>query len=140
MTTKSLIPCSLMSVVLGFAIALTPVNAAAKQQNDQGNFGNLISALNNVNVQTGDVNVVAVDLSNVLRGANINALNNALNKNNIELFTGADSDVVDIQDFLNGLDIDVNIQNVLNDLSVTVDDVLVAVNVLTGQVFVLVLP
>lgn len=125
---------SLAAAVGALALFMVPLSAKPVQTT----FGNLIAALNNVNVQTGNVQVLVVDLSNVLRGANIEVLNRSLNNINIEVLRGADIDVVEIQNVLNNLSIDVNIENILNDLNVNVEDVVVAINVLTGQVIVLV--
>jgi len=114
-----------------FAIALGVASVPAQAQNQgnaQGTAGNLIAALNNINVQTGDITVIDGD---VLRNVNVNALNNALNRNNIELFSGDDADLVDldVQDVLNDLNIDVN-----------VEDVTVLVNVLSGQIVGIIVP
>lgn len=68
--------------------------AVAKQTANQATFGNLIAALNNIsaeitqlealkNIAVGDVTVVNV--SDLLKGNNVEALNNALNKNNVEI-------------------------------------------------------
>ncbi len=116
-----------------FAIALGVASVPAQAQNQgnaQGTAGNLIAALNNINVQTGDITVIDGD---VLENVNVRALNNALNRNNIELLSGADADLIDI-----------DVQNVLNDLNiedvVNVDDVFVLVDVLTLDVVGIILP
>jgi hypothetical protein len=67
-------------------------SAQAQQQRvGQATFGNLIAALNNINAQVralenvdiSEVRVVSAD--NLARGANVEALNNALNRNNVEI-------------------------------------------------------
>jgi len=76
---------------------ITPANVAP-----QANFGNLVSALNNVAVQIDHFNalnnidigqVQVVNVQNVLNGNNVRALNNALNHNSV--------DVGILQNFLN---------------------------------------
>lgn len=68
--------------------------AATKQTANQATFGNLIAALNNVaveitelealkNITVGDVTLVNV--SDLLKGNNVEAFNNALNRNNVEV-------------------------------------------------------
>jgi hypothetical protein len=113
-----------LTVIVGF----TSLPAQAKPDNAQAAVGNLIAALNNINVETGDITVIDGD---VLEAVNVVALNNALNRNNIELLSGGDADVVDldVQDVLNDLDIDVN-----------VSDVFVLVDVLSGELIGIILP
>ena len=110
-----------------FVIALA-APAQAQNGNGQGVLGNLIAALNNINVQTGDITVIDGD---VLENVNVNALNNALNRNNIELFAGDDADVLDL-----------DVQNVLNDLNIDVDvsEVFVLVDVLSGDLIGIIVP
>src|SRR4051794_13305450 len=76
---------------------ITPSNVAP-----QANFGNLVSALNNVAAQIDHVNalnnitigqVQVVNVQDVLNGNNVRALNNALNRNL--------DDVHVLQNFLN---------------------------------------
>jgi hypothetical protein len=85
------------SAVIALCAAATlafvaPSNASAQQQQvGQATFGNLIAALNNINAQVRalenvdvrEVRVVSAD--NLARGANVEALNNALNRNNVEI-------------------------------------------------------
>jgi hypothetical protein len=63
-----------------------------RQEARQANFGNVISALNNVSAQVENVNALnnvnvvdAVDVNNVLSGNNVQALNNALNRNDVDI-------------------------------------------------------
>ena len=126
-----------------------PEETASFQQNiGQATFGNLIAALNNiaVNIQNlqalndlvdtgditiGDINVQLVRVGDVLSGNNIRALNNALNRNQVEINV--------LRNFLNNndIDIDVLIQNVLNRNTVVVNDVIaIDVNVQTGTIIV----
>jgi len=99
----------------------------------QANFGNLISALNNVAVQLENVQVLSnignlevVHVQDVLNGNNVQALNNALNRNAV--------DIALLQNFLNNSVNNNNIEvlkNFLNNSNVNISD-LVAVNVLSG--------
>jgi hypothetical protein len=118
--------CSFCALAL--SVVSVPAHAAPKNDNAQATIGNLIAALNNVNVQTGDITVVDGD---ILESVNVVALNNALNRNNIELFSGDDADVVDL-----------DVQNVLNNLNidVAVSDVFVLVDVLSGEIVGIILP
>ena len=124
MTSRKM-PSFVVAVALTLGMAATANSAQA--QVPQLNFGNLISALNNISVilddvnldliddiTVGDVDVTVVDASNLLRGSNIRALNNALNRNNVE--------ILNLRNVLN----DLNIEDVLNDLDidVLVDDVI----------------
>ncbi len=122
------------ALVMALAVGMTSIPAQAQRQNNNGQaaIGNLIAALVNAQVgdiTIGDVDVTLVDASNVLRGADINVLNNALNALNVQILN--DSNV--IQNVLNNL-------NVQLDLDLTLDDVIVAVDVLSGDLVVLVLP
>lgn len=110
-------------------IAAQPVTPPGQtnQGAAQANFGNLISALNNINAQIDQINALnnidisrvhIVDVDDVANGNNVQALNNALN--------GVDLTV--LQNFLNGNTV---LNNVLNNANVLVTDV-VAVNVLNG--------
>jgi hypothetical protein len=113
-------------LTLAFAGA-TP--ARAQTQGVQATFGNLIAALNNINVQIDDLQVIddvtigdvtVVDARNLLRGANINALNNALNRNEVN--------VLSLRNVLNNNDV---LNNALNDLNIDINSV-IAVLVLNG--------
>jgi hypothetical protein len=110
-------------------------DAQAAQTAGQATFGNLIAALNNITVQIdrlnalndltiGDVNVVNVE--DVLNGNNVEALNNALNRNDV--------DITVLRDFLNNSLNNLNVQilnDALNNLSLVVGQV-VAIDVLSG--------
>lgn len=113
---------SIVATTLTLGVAASP--ARAQDQAGQFSFGNLISALNNINVQVGnlevledveigDVSVTVVDARNLLRGARIRALNNALNRNNVEILNLRnvlnENDV--LNDALNNLNIDAAILN-----------------------------
>ena len=99
----------------------------------QANFGNLVSALNNVAVQLENVQVLSnignlevVHVSDVLNGNNVQALNNALNRNAV--------DIALLQNFLNNSVNNNNVEvlkNFLNNSNVNIQD-LVAINVLSG--------
>jgi len=104
------------------------------QSAHQANFGNLISALNNISAQIGNLqalnnltvsNVRLVNVNDVLNGNNVNALNNALNNNNVN--------VLALQNFLNNNlnNNTVTLTNVLSQNNVLVNRV-VAINVLSG--------
>ena len=83
--------------VVGMLALATPVAASAQrpaQVAPQATFGNLISALNNVSVQINKLNALngltvsqvrVVNVSDLLNGNNVTALNNALNKNNVQI-------------------------------------------------------
>ena len=119
--------CAVCSAALAVGLTATPAEAR-NQRAAQALAGNLIAALNNINVQTGDITVIDGD---VLENVNIVALNNALNRNNIEILTGADADLLDL-----------DVQNVLNDLNIDVDvsDVFVLVDILSGEIVGIILP
>jgi hypothetical protein len=81
-TTLALVGMSLIS----------PLQAEAQRQDvGQATFGNLIAALNNINAQVRalenvDINEIrVVSADNLARGANVQALNNAVNRNNVEI-------------------------------------------------------
>ena len=139
MMISNKIRASVFALALILGLALLPSPAEAQQRNRQANFGNLISALNNINVQVDeltalndlltigditidDINVIVVNVEDVLNGNNVRALNNVLR--NVD---------IDIQDVLNDLTITdvIDIVDVLNDAKVVVNDV-VAINVLSG--------
>ena len=120
--------CSMF--VAALAIGVTNSPAEAKQKTNQISFGNLISALNNVSVILDNVDIIddvtvgditVVDARNLLQGARINALNNALNNNNVE--------ILNLRDVLNDNEI---IKDVLNDADIDIDDV-IGVDVLNGR-------
>lgn len=97
----------------------------------QANFGNLIAALNNVNVEINNLealnnltiqDVRVVNVEDVLNGNNVNALNNN------------DVDVAVLQDFLNNSLNNNNVEilnDALNNNNVLITDV-VAIDVLSG--------
>jgi hypothetical protein len=76
---------------VGLSLGMAGEASAQQQQVGQATFGNLIAALNNINAQVralenvdvSEVRVVSAD--NLARGANVEALNNALNRNNVEI-------------------------------------------------------
>jgi hypothetical protein len=125
---------AVLTVVLAAALVIAPT-ASPKQENRQATFGNLIAALNNINVQIDRVNVLSnldadeiriVNIENVLSGNNIQALNNALNNNDVDI----------LRDFLNNNECSVvavcnSLNNVLNDADIVITDV-IAINVLSG--------
>lgn len=99
------------------------------QQATQITSGNLIAALNNIAVEIGNLqalndltvqNVRVVNVEDVLNGNNVEAFNNALNRNNVE--------VVTLRNTLNNNEI---VKNVLNNNNVAIGQV-VAVDVLSG--------
>ena len=110
-----------------------PAFAAPTQANQTGqaNFGNLIAALNNVNVEINNLealnnltiqDVRVVNVENVLNGNNVRALNN----NQV--------DIAILQDFLNNSLNNNNVEilnNALNNNNVVLTDV-VAIDVLSG--------
>jgi hypothetical protein len=96
----------------------------AQRQAGQVTVGNLISALNNINVQINNLealndltvaNVQVVDVDNVLNDNNVRALENALSRNDVEILNLRnvlnDSEIV--QNVLNNNDVDVNINEVV---------------------------
>ena len=106
------------------------VNLTAKnEQTGQVTYGNLIAALNNINVQINNLEALndltvdrvrVVSADNLLQDGNIQALNNALNRNETE--------ILNLRDILNDNNI---IQEALNNNNVAVNDV-VAIDVLSG--------
>ena len=122
-----------------------PSAASFQQQNvGQATFGNLIAALNNITaninnlqvlsdlIDAGDINVedVNVALVNVddVR-VNVNALNNALNRNDV--------DIDALQNFLNNVDITITyvLTNVLTNADILVTDVIaIEVDLLSGDI------
>ena len=117
----------------GMLAVATPVVASAQssgtQVAPQATFGNLISALNNISAQIDRLNALnnltvshvrVVNVSDLLNGNNTNALNNALNKNNVQ--------ILKLRDVLNNNEV---IKNALNNNNVSLSRV-VAVDVLSG--------
>jgi len=105
---------------------ITPSNVAAP-----ANFGNLVSALNNITAQVDHVNALnnidinhvrVVNVNDVLNGNNVQALNNALNRNNVNVLTD------NLNNSLNNFSI---LDQALNNNQTSISDV-VAVNVLSG--------
>ena len=130
--------CSAVAVAVTLGIITAPAQAARPAFNAQNAIGNLVAAL--VNVQTGDI--VVVDASNVLRGADIDILNNALNNLNLDI--ALDLNVGDVLsdndiDILNDLNIDIDdlidigVVEIIDDVVVVVNDIVIGVNVLGGQ-------
>jgi hypothetical protein len=127
---------ALLTGVLAAALAVAPT-AGSQPDNRQATFGNLIAALNNLNVQIQELNVLSnltadeitiVNVENVLSGNNINALNNALNRNDV--------DVNVLRNVLNNNSCSVvavcnSLNNVLNNADIAITDV-IAINVLSG--------
>lgn len=107
--------------------------APVVQQVGQATFGNLIAALNNIAVEIDELNalngltvqdVQLVNVEDLLNGNRVNALNNALNRNNVE--------ILNLHNVLNSNDVDINvIRDVLNNSNIAVSDV-VAIDVLSG--------
>lgn len=133
--SKRALLSSAFAAALVIGLASTPSHAQSK--NAQGSFGGLIAALNNINVQlenldvdiigdieVGDVEVTVVDASELLKGARIRALNNALNRNNVE--------ILNLRNVLNDNDV---LNDALNNLNIDIDDV-IAIDVLSGELVV----
>lgn len=123
------------------AAALQVPEASFQRQNantGQATFGNLIAALNNITVNINELealndltvaDVRVVNVEDVLNGNNVEALNNALNNNDVDINV--------LRDFLNNSlnDNTVVVNDVLDIQGVLVQDVIALdVNVLTGQV------
>lgn len=109
--------------------AVSHAQSAAPQTVGQASFGNLIAALNNVAVQIGRLSALnnlslshvrVVNVQDLLNGNNVQALNNALNRNNTE--------ILNLRNVLNNNEI---IKNALNNNNVNVSRV-VAIDVLSG--------
>jgi hypothetical protein len=105
----------------------TTTTGPGNQGSGQATFGNLIAALNNVSAQVqqvqalNNVNVVdVVDVNNLATGNNVQALNDAINNNNV--------DIVELRNVLNKNEV---IKNSLNKNNVSINDV-IAVEVLSG--------
>ena len=99
----------------------------ATQGSGQGNFGNLVAALNNISAQIqqiqalNNVNVVdVVDASDIASGNNVQVLNDAIKHNKV--------DIVKLHNVLNKNEV---VKNALNKNNVSVNRV-VAVSVLSG--------
>lgn len=112
---------------------LAQTQGPPEQRAVQANFGNLISALNNISAQISNVqalnnidveDVQVINVEDTLNWRDINALNNALNRNEV--------DVTVLQNFLNDSVNDnvVVIREVLSNNSVLVGDVL-AIDILS---------
>lgn len=109
--------------------SIDPGNEAqAAQMANQATFGNLIAALNNIAVQidrlellrAADIEVRVVNVEDVLNGNNVEALNNALNRNNLE--------VTLLQDLI---DNSLNNFAILND-ALNNNQIAIAIDVLSG--------
>lgn len=121
------------SLITVGALTLTAASPALAQDNrvPQVNQGNLISALNNINANINDVidvtdslnnvDVRVVDVDNVAN--NNNVLNNALNRNDVDINV--------LRDFLNESINNNVLGQALQNADVNVSDV-VAVDVLSG--------
>lgn len=116
-------------LMLGVPAVMTMQQPASAQQAGQVTSGTLIAALNNIAVQISNLealndltveDVQVVNVEDVLNGNNVEALNNALNRNNVEILT--------LQNTLNNNEI---IKNVLNNNNVDIGQV-VAIEVLSG--------
>lgn len=122
--------------ILGAGILMLGVPAVTLMQQPvmaqkagQVTSGNLIAALNNTAVQIRNLealnnltvsDVRVVNVQDVLNGNNVEAFNNALNRNNVEIIT--------LRNTLNNNEV---IKNVLNNNNVEIGQV-VAVDVLSG--------
>ena len=116
-------------LMLGVPAVMTMQQPASAQQAGQRTSGTLIAALNNIAVQINNLkalnnltveDVQVVNVKDVLNGNNVEAFNNALNRNNVEILT--------LQNTLNNNEI---IKNVLNNNNVEIGQV-VAIDVLSG--------
>jgi type II secretory pathway component PulM len=87
--------------------AMAQVNAPV-----QANAGNLIAVLNNVNAPITDVQVVNVEDSVNNNTVNVNALQNFLNRNNVD---------VDIRNVLNDANVEI-LNNLVTIQGITVED------------------
>jgi hypothetical protein len=110
--------------------SVTFTEAASAQQNtNQATFDNLIAALNNISVEIKDLSVLnnltvsqvkLVNVQDLLNDNNVQAFNNAVNKNNVQIIT--------LRNVLNNNNV---IKNVLNNNNVKIGQV-VAIDVLSG--------
>jgi hypothetical protein len=108
---------SLRTVTLVALLAIVPAaGLSADAQQRQGTFGNLIAALNNIAVEIDELNalndleigdITLVNVEDVLNGNNVEALNNALNRNQTEILRLTDvlNNNTVLTDFLNNADI-----------------------------------
>ena len=112
------------------ALASEAPAAPMVQQVGQATFGNLIAALNNIAVEIDELNalndlevedVQVVNVEDLLNGNRVNALNNALNRNNVE--------ILNLRNVLNNNDV---LNDALNDLNIAINDV-IAIDVLSGE-------
>ena len=120
-----------LATVLAVALLLLSIAGPALAQTQdnevrQVTFGNLIAALNNINVEINNLqalndltitDVRVVNVEDVLSDNNVRAFNNARNRNEV--------DIAVLQNFLN---------NSLNDNVVTIREVLSNNNVAIGEV------
>ena len=115
--------------MLGVPAVTLMAQPAMAQRAQQNTVGNLIAALNNIAVQITNLNalndltvedVQVVNVEDVLNGNNVEAFNNALNRNNVE--------IIELQNTLNNNEI---VKNVLNNNNVAIGEV-VAIDVLSG--------
>ncbi|MBD2097087.1 hypothetical protein H6F90_18465 [Trichocoleus sp. FACHB-591] len=116
-------------LMLGVPAVTLMQEPASAQLAGQATVGNLIAALNNIAVQITNLealngltvqDVRVVNVEDVLNDNNVQAFNNALNRNEVEILT--------LQNTLNNNEI---IKNVLNNNNVEIGQV-VAVDVLSG--------
>lgn len=106
---KARLAAVLTALAMMLAIA-SPAMANHAPETIQLNQGNLISVLNNLNVQITDVRVVDVaDVHDIT--VNVNALQNFLNRNDVD---------VDIRNVLNNLNVDVD-ANILTIQGIAID-------------------
>ena len=115
--------------MLGVPAVTLMAQPAMAQRAQQNTVGNLIAALNNIAVQITNLNalndltvedVQVVNVEDVLNGNNVEAFNNALNRNNVE--------IIELRNTLNNNEI---VKNVLNNNNVAIGEV-VAIDVLSG--------
>ena len=116
-------------LMLGVPAVVMTQQTAIAQQAGQITVGNLIAALNNIAVQIDNLealtnltvkDVQVVNVEDVLKKNNFQVLDNALNRNNVEIFN--------LRNVLNDNEI---IKEALSNNNVAVNDV-VAINVLSG--------
>ena len=116
-------------LMLGIPAVTLMQEPASAQTATQATVGNLISALNNIAVQITNLealndltvqDVRVVNVEDVLNDNNVQAFNNALNRNNVEIVT--------LRNVLNNNEV---IKNALNNNDVAINDV-VAIDVLSG--------
>jgi hypothetical protein len=118
---------TLALVALLACVPATGLSADSPQQ--QTTFGNLIAALNNLSVEIDELEVLddltigditVVNVEDVLNGNNVEALNNALNRNQTEILR--------LTNVLNNNNV---LTDFLNNNDIAISDV-IAVNVLSG--------